>query len=91
MSVINTKYDDHSNVNKCAVCGGPLHFPFLCWHQEGSGSGLCICGCCCQRIKDGLMADMIQVACNVGHAGSPTTQRSQWCDARPQPAQRTRG
>jgi len=62
MSVINTKYDLPPKDSRCAVCGGPLQFPFLCWDQAGSGSDLCICGECCHRIKDGLMADMIQIA-----------------------------
>ena len=64
MTVLKTEYDyPYSSrlqkSHKCSTCGGNLYFPFVCW--EG-GDDVCICGKCCQQIKDGLMADMIQVA-----------------------------
>jgi hypothetical protein len=60
MSVINTKYDDHSNVNECTVCGRFLHahFPFLWWRGKND---ICICAPCCQEIKNGFIADLIQI------------------------------
>jgi hypothetical protein len=61
MSVIDTKYDLPTNETKCVACGGPLHFPFLCWRDEGGGTDICICGRCCQRIKRGFIADLIHV------------------------------
>ena len=64
MSVFDTQYDRpyspplHKS-HKCSTCGGKLSYPFVCWE---SGDYVCICGRCCQQIKDGLMADLIQVA-----------------------------
>jgi hypothetical protein len=64
MSVLNTQYDRpyspplHES-RKCSTCGGKLSYPFVCWE---SGDYMCICGKCCQTIKDGLTADLIQVA-----------------------------
>jgi hypothetical protein len=63
MSVINTRHDYHSDCrdsHKCSVCDDGLDYPFICW--VGEGAGLYICGPCCRRIKDGLMADLIQLA-----------------------------
>jgi hypothetical protein len=37
----------------------------VCWQ----GGSLCICSRCCQRIKDGLMADLIQVAATMDLRG----------------------
>src|SRR5262245_25703704 len=61
MSVINTRHDYWSwhKIRKCSVCGDDLNYPFIYWHGD---NGLCICAPCCQRNKDGLIADLIQLA-----------------------------
>jgi hypothetical protein len=62
MSVINTKYEDHCGAHDkftCDACNGKLDFPFVFWYGARS---LRVCGRCCQESKEGLMADVIQVA-----------------------------
>jgi hypothetical protein len=59
MPVINTQYDFYyGEPGKCSVCASPLHFPFLLW--EGANP-LRICEGCCQEMKDGFVADLIQM------------------------------
>lgn len=43
----------------CTVCGEKLFPPFVEWHGR---PGFFMCAECCQSIKAGLMADIIQVA-----------------------------
>ena len=51
-----------SGPDHCSVCGHPflgLHrFPILEWHGN---TNIRICGKCCQKIKVGLIEDLIQV------------------------------
>jgi hypothetical protein len=62
MSVILSKEDDFQRVGfgqrhapPCFHCRGPCHY----WDGEPE---LFICSGCCHRIKNGLVADMVQVA-----------------------------
>ena len=41
---------------RCFECHGHLGYPFVEWND------LFICAKCCRRIKNGLMADIVQVA-----------------------------
>lgn len=60
MSAITNKYDDRCDTKgkgKCGCCGETLvHYPFLEWND------LRIRAKCCQEIKRGFIADLIQVA-----------------------------
>jgi hypothetical protein len=59
VSVVTNKEDDWfgaKETEKCATCEGHLHYPFLHWLP-----GFCICGRCVQKIKRGLIADLIHV------------------------------
>jgi hypothetical protein len=44
----------------CTICDGRLLPPFLEWH--GMEADLFICTRCCRKYKNGLLADMVQVA-----------------------------
>ena len=66
MAVITTRgslYDLHTGGSNCSVCNDKLQAPFVAWMcTEGPVGDLFFCGTCCRKIKNGLMADMIQVA-----------------------------
>ena len=61
MSVITNKetnrycYGNRPTAMPCAVCQQPVQYPFLHWDTFN------ICGRCCQRIKRGFIADLIDV------------------------------
>jgi hypothetical protein len=58
MSVINTEHDYNccsSNPGVCILCRTSLGYPFLHWDS------IKICGSCCKHIKNGFIADLIQV------------------------------
>jgi hypothetical protein len=64
MSVILNEHDEHERgQHHCFDCGVsvgfPFDYPFVHWRGERD---LFICGDCCRRIKNGLMADMVQVS-----------------------------
>jgi hypothetical protein len=70
MSVFNTKYDDvcnHHEKSKCNICEHRLTFPFMCW--EGANPPITICGHCCQEIKRGFTADLVQLAATMEMQG----------------------
>ena len=66
MTVCNSEDDDLHDFkpgrhgNPCSCCGGMLQYPFLAW--GGEGEGFCLCSICCQRCRDGLIADLIHCA-----------------------------
>jgi hypothetical protein len=40
-----------------------LYYPFLCWQRfTKTGDDINLCGHCCQKIKKGFIADLIQIA-----------------------------
>jgi hypothetical protein len=56
VSVINTLHDYHRNdTGQCSLCDSPLRYPFLHWDS------IEICGQCCRQIKNGFIADLIQI------------------------------
>ena len=77
MAVINSANDDllHRGHGPCMICGDPLRYPFLEWHAEKENRDIVICGRCCQKIKKGFMADLIQIAATMElwhlHNGPP--------------------
>src|SRR5690606_8467045 len=44
---------------KCNMCGSSLSYPFLFWWGE---KDIFICGQCSAKCKEGLMADLVQIA-----------------------------
>jgi hypothetical protein len=68
MSVITTRSGDYQgfgargrpNEKHCLVCARKLSPPFLAW--DDSGGGIFLCGDCCVRWRDGLIADLIECA-----------------------------
>jgi hypothetical protein len=61
--IVSSKYDGNLSQlgkAKCSVCGDTLHhYPFLEWHCD---QRILICPTCCQTMKRGFMADLIQLA-----------------------------
>src|SRR5262249_16142123 len=63
MAVINSTCDLRVGHGPCMLCGEGLLYPYLEWRAEKeNGKGIVICGRCCQKIKKGFMADLIQIA-----------------------------
>ena len=64
MSVINSARDDllRRGRDPCRLCGDPLRYPYLEWQAGREDRDIVICGRCCQKIKKGFMADLIQIA-----------------------------
>jgi hypothetical protein len=66
--------------DKCAICGeAHLSPPYVYWYTE---DGLYLCGQCCSNLRDGLVADFIQVIAirdlkNLGYNGMTFTRESQ--------------
>ena len=67
MSVYTNKYDDLQgfgpgghNERSCSICEEELRYPFLGW--DAAGGGIFLCGDCCIRWRDGLIADLIHAA-----------------------------
>src|SRR5215211_4111939 len=60
MSAITGEHDDLYGIQRrggtCNMCAKKLYYPFLHWES------LVVCGSCCQKIKSGLMADLIHIA-----------------------------
>lgn len=62
MTVITSEQDKSTlkvTEDHCTICRAELHPPFLEWVCKSS---LYFCGACCRQIKDGMMADLIQVS-----------------------------
>lgn len=60
MSVVTTSHDDFYRSrgrDTCSLCSNPVNFPFLEWDHK-----ILFCSKCCQRVKRGFVADLIQVA-----------------------------
>jgi len=77
MTIINSARGDllHHGREPCMICGDPLRYPYLEWHAERENKDIVICGKCCQKIKKGFMADLIQIAATMDlcdlHNGPP--------------------
>jgi len=66
MSVINSACDLRLAHGPCILCGHQLQYPFLEWHRDSEeGQHISICGKCCQKIRKGFTADLIQVAASM--------------------------
>jgi hypothetical protein len=62
MAIVNSRYDCYRNDGSCSLCGGGLRYPFLCWRWfEKKGGDIKICNRCCRKIKQGFIADLIQI------------------------------
>jgi hypothetical protein len=62
MAIVNSKYDAYNCEGSCALCNRPLRYPFLYWMGFVKNSGdVKLCSCCCQKIKKGFIADLIQI------------------------------
>ena len=61
MSVVTTKSDVSfcSPDDRCNICDSKLWPPFLKWRAH---TNILICGSCCQNIRPGLTADLIQLS-----------------------------
>ena len=67
MTAVITRLDITYGVtdnDTCTVCNQKLWPPFVLWRNDASSDSrhILICGDCTLSIKDGLMADLIQVA-----------------------------
>lgn len=84
MSVVIHKDGDYRNNlgNRCSFCDTKLRPPFVVWDcMPSSEADLLICGPCCRKIKNGLMADLVQVAAiaelhDLGYRGMTLDRRS---------------
>jgi hypothetical protein len=68
MTVVNGEFDiDGYDVDRvhngepCTACGDPVYPPFVAWRCPGTVDCILICAECCQGMRAGLAADMIQV------------------------------
>jgi hypothetical protein len=61
MTVVAAQNDIYAQGNHtCSICNGKLRPPFVMWMT--CAEDLFFCSQCCRRIKNGLMADIIQVS-----------------------------
>lgn len=67
MTVINSTEHYLFEHTVCSICRGALHPPFVSW-DGAELAVLRICATCCRRHRNGLMADMVQVAA-IGELG----------------------
>ena len=66
MSVINSAFDLRLAHGPCTLCGHQLQYPYLEWHRDSKeGQHISICGKCCQKIRKGFTADLIQVTASM--------------------------
>jgi hypothetical protein len=63
--VINSACDLCLSHGPCTICGGHLQYPYLEWHRSNQGEHIRICGKCCQKIKKGFTADLIQITASM--------------------------
>jgi hypothetical protein len=62
MAIVNSRYDRRDCETNCSLCGGLLRYPFLCWTgYTKAGGHINLCGPCCRKIKNGFIADLIQI------------------------------
>jgi hypothetical protein len=63
MSVVTNKHDDYRGSIKrgerCNLCGTKVWYPFLVWDEERI---IHICDDCCHKIRNGFIADLVQIA-----------------------------
>jgi uncharacterized CHY-type Zn-finger protein len=65
MTVISSACDLRLGHGPCMICGDSLRYPYLEWHTDKENRHIVICGRCCQKIKKGFVADLIQVAASM--------------------------
>ncbi len=59
MTVLTNKHDARIfHGEECTICGGHLFLPYLEWRGEQE---IHICNRCCQEIKGGFIADLVQI------------------------------
>jgi hypothetical protein len=66
MAIVNSRYDRRNCASTCLLCSRMLHYPFLCWQGHTKADGdINLCGRCCQKIRNGFIADLIQIAASM--------------------------
>jgi len=65
VTVISSACDLRLGHGPCMICGDSLRYPYLEWHTDKQNRHIVICGRCCQKVKKGFVADLIQVAASM--------------------------